>query len=83
MPPDWGTAKLSVMMAAVRAKFSQHAGPRAMLLATARGKLGPLQVTIARPSGVYIHTTVCIHQASTRRVSMNSMNLMQPACCNL
>lgn len=44
LPPDWATVKLSVMLDAVRAKFAQHAGPRAMLLATASGKLGPLEV---------------------------------------
>ena len=65
LPPDWGTAKLSVMLAAVGAKFSQHEGPRAMLLATARGKLGPLQVFVARPSGVYTHTSVLyLHDGS-------------------
>jgi diaminohydroxyphosphoribosylaminopyrimidine deaminase/5-amino-6-(5-phosphoribosylamino)uracil reductase len=33
--PDWANAKRSVMLAALRAKFSSHAGPRAMLLSTA------------------------------------------------
>ncbi|KXZ44943.1 hypothetical protein GPECTOR_60g720 [Gonium pectorale] len=33
--PDWGSAKVEVMLSALRAKFSSHAGPRAMLLATA------------------------------------------------
>ncbi|GLC48449.1 hypothetical protein PLESTB_000099000 [Pleodorina starrii] len=32
---DWATAKVAFMQAALRAKFSTHAGPRAMLLATA------------------------------------------------
>ncbi|KAG2431801.1 hypothetical protein HXX76_009296 [Chlamydomonas incerta] len=32
---DWGSAKLGFMEAALRAKFRTHAGPRAMLLATA------------------------------------------------
>ncbi len=48
LPPDWGTAKLAVMLAAVRAKFAQHMGPRAMLLTTASGKLGPLEVSLLR-----------------------------------
>jgi diaminohydroxyphosphoribosylaminopyrimidine deaminase/5-amino-6-(5-phosphoribosylamino)uracil reductase len=33
--PDWANAKCSVMLAALRAKFSSHAGPRSMLLSTA------------------------------------------------
>ncbi|KAG2454456.1 hypothetical protein HYH02_001475 [Chlamydomonas schloesseri] len=32
---DWGSAKLAFMEAALRTKFRTHAGPRAMLLATA------------------------------------------------
>ncbi|EFJ51560.1 hypothetical protein VOLCADRAFT_57231, partial [Volvox carteri f. nagariensis] len=32
---DWATAKVAFMHAALRAKFSTHPGPRAMLLATA------------------------------------------------
>lgn len=42
--PDWDSAKLEVMHAALLAKFRQHDAPRAMLLATAAGKRGPLQV---------------------------------------
>ena len=42
--PDWGAAKLGVMRAALSAKFQQHEGPRAMLLATAAGEHGPQQV---------------------------------------
>lgn len=41
--PNWETAKLFVMYAGLQAKFSQHAGPRASLLATARGKDGQPQ----------------------------------------
>jgi diaminohydroxyphosphoribosylaminopyrimidine deaminase/5-amino-6-(5-phosphoribosylamino)uracil reductase len=33
--PDWADAKRAVMLAALRAKFSSHVGPRAMLLSTA------------------------------------------------
>jgi diaminohydroxyphosphoribosylaminopyrimidine deaminase/5-amino-6-(5-phosphoribosylamino)uracil reductase len=33
--PDWQSAKQSVMRRALRAKYSQHAGPRRMLLSTA------------------------------------------------
>jgi len=33
--PDWETRKLSVMRRALRAKFSQHAGPREVLISTA------------------------------------------------
>ncbi|PNH07280.1 Swarming motility protein YbiA [Tetrabaena socialis] len=33
--PDWATRKVDVMLAALRAKFSTHPGPRSMLLATA------------------------------------------------
>jgi diaminohydroxyphosphoribosylaminopyrimidine deaminase/5-amino-6-(5-phosphoribosylamino)uracil reductase len=33
--PDWADAKRSVMLAALRAKFSSHNGPRAMLVSTA------------------------------------------------
>lgn len=43
--PDWGAAKLTVMLDAVRAKFTQHAAPRAALMATMTGERGPLQVT--------------------------------------
>jgi diaminohydroxyphosphoribosylaminopyrimidine deaminase/5-amino-6-(5-phosphoribosylamino)uracil reductase len=32
--PDWPAAKVGAMLTALRAKFSQHAAPRAMLLAT-------------------------------------------------
>lgn len=32
---DWADSKVSIMLQALRAKFKQHAGPRAMLLATA------------------------------------------------
>ncbi|GIL89012.1 hypothetical protein Vretimale_16283 [Volvox reticuliferus] len=32
---DWATAKVAFMLAALRAKFLAHSGPRAMLLATA------------------------------------------------
>jgi hypothetical protein len=44
--PDWPQAKLEVMLAALRAKFAAHAGPRQMLLATASGREAeaPLQV---------------------------------------
>lgn len=42
--PDWDAAKLGVMSAALSAKFRQHEGPRAMLLATAAGSHGPQQV---------------------------------------
>ena len=42
--PDWGAAKLGVMRSALSAKFQQHEGPRAMLLATATGEHGPQQV---------------------------------------
>ena len=44
--PDWLQAKLEVMLAALRAKFAAHAGPRQMLLATASGREAdaPLQV---------------------------------------
>jgi diaminohydroxyphosphoribosylaminopyrimidine deaminase/5-amino-6-(5-phosphoribosylamino)uracil reductase len=34
---DWDAAKVSVMLSALRAKFAAHAGPRRLLLATARG----------------------------------------------
>ncbi|CAK0784832.1 hypothetical protein CVIRNUC_008037 [Coccomyxa viridis] len=35
MRPEWPTAKLAVMHAALKAKFTQHEGPRALLLSTA------------------------------------------------
>ncbi|KAG2494143.1 hypothetical protein HYH03_007779 [Edaphochlamys debaryana] len=38
---DWPTAKIGVMLSALRAKFATHAGPRAMLLATAGVSLPP------------------------------------------
>eukprot|EP00208_Stichococcus_sp_RCC1054_P000168 CAMPEP_0206145818 /NCGR_PEP_ID=MMETSP1473-20131121/28590_1 /ASSEMBLY_ACC=CAM_ASM_001109 /TAXON_ID=1461547 /ORGANISM="Stichococcus sp, Strain RCC1054" /LENGTH=650 /DNA_ID=CAMNT_0053542175 /DNA_START=146 /DNA_END=2099 /DNA_ORIENTATION=- len=53
LPPDWATVKLSVMLDAVRAKFAQHAGPRAMLLATASGKLGPLELVEDSPHDAF------------------------------
>lgn len=34
--PDWAASKPAVMLAALRAKFTQHDGPRRVLLATAR-----------------------------------------------
>ncbi|KAI8473699.1 MAG: dihydrofolate reductase-like domain-containing protein [Monoraphidium minutum] len=37
---DWGAAKRGVMMRALRAKFTQHEGPRRMLLSTAAGAGG-------------------------------------------
>lgn len=46
--PDWESAKLGVMRAALLAKFRQHAGPRAMLLATAASERGPQQVGTSR-----------------------------------
>lgn len=42
--PDWEAAKLNVMRAALAAKYRQHEGPRAMLLATAAGEHGPQEV---------------------------------------
>ncbi|BDA48102.1 Riboflavin biosynthesis protein RibD at N-terminal half [Coccomyxa sp. Obi] len=49
--PDWATAKLAVMYAGLRAKFTAHAGPRALLLATAtEGPAGaPLELVEASP----------------------------------
>jgi ribA/ribD-fused uncharacterized protein len=38
--PDWPEAKVRVMRAAVLQKFSQHAGPRTLLLSTAKGGTG-------------------------------------------
>jgi diaminohydroxyphosphoribosylaminopyrimidine deaminase/5-amino-6-(5-phosphoribosylamino)uracil reductase len=35
--PDWAEAKRAVMLAALRAKFNAHIGPRQMLLSTAAG----------------------------------------------
>ena len=54
MRPDWDAAKVPVMLAALRAKFAQHAAPRAMLLATARncggrGAATPRAAAWARP----------------------------------
>lgn len=47
---DWETAKLFVMYAGLKAKFSQHAGPRASLLSTARGEDGsPVDLVEAAP----------------------------------
>ena len=44
--PDWDAAKLGVMRVALAAKFRQHEGPRAMLLATAASKHGAQQVDL-------------------------------------
>ncbi len=59
--PDWDASKLAAMLAALRAKFGAHAGPRRMLLATARncggrgcdssgGRVGPPSAVDERAS---------------------------------
>ncbi|KAF6260871.1 dihydrofolate reductase-like domain-containing protein [Scenedesmus sp. NREL 46B-D3] len=45
--PDWADAKRSVMLAALRVKFSSHAGPGAMLLSTAGSSSSSSSVTSA------------------------------------
>ncbi|KAK9807042.1 hypothetical protein WJX72_011769 [[Myrmecia] bisecta] len=47
--PDWDTAKLDVMYAALRAKFMSHAAPRRMLLSTAEGEAGPRDLVESSP----------------------------------
>ncbi|KAL3138303.1 hypothetical protein ABBQ32_006115 [Trebouxia sp. C0010 RCD-2024] len=42
--PDWDQAKLQVMLAALRAKFTVHEGPRKLLLSTARQGSAPGKV---------------------------------------
>mmetsp|Transcript_36020 Transcript_36020/g.106499 ORF Transcript_36020/g.106499 Transcript_36020/m.106499 type:complete len:96 (+) Transcript_36020:3-290(+) len=44
MRPDWPTAKLAVMAAALRAKFRGHASPRRLLLSSA-----PLELVESSP----------------------------------
>lgn len=48
--PDWGAVKLTVMLDAVRAKFTQHPAPRTALLATMEGDHGPLQLVEDSPN---------------------------------
>jgi diaminohydroxyphosphoribosylaminopyrimidine deaminase/5-amino-6-(5-phosphoribosylamino)uracil reductase len=47
---DWDAAKVSVMLGALRAKFAAHAGPRRLLLATARDGVPQAAGTHSRPS---------------------------------
>lgn len=59
--PDWEASKVAAMLGALRAKFTTHAGPRRMLLATARncggrgcdssgGRVGPPSAADERAS---------------------------------
>ena len=62
--PDWGAAKLGVMRAALSAKFRQHEGPRAMLLATAAGQHGPQQVGPCFVLVMCVHRVLCLCSGS-------------------
>lgn len=52
---DWDSAKVAVMRSALWAKYSAHAGPREMLLATATGGPdgGPLEVVEGSPHDAF------------------------------
>lgn len=50
---DWSEAKVLVMRVALQQKFSQHAGPRTLLLSTAEGSDGGLELVEKSPHDVF------------------------------